>query len=347
MYHAGAQQFNPAFAFAGRTALATAVEALHVNLAAGFREREVMRTEADDRVLPVHGLDERFKCALQISHCDALVDDKAFNLVEHGGVRRVNFVLAVHAARSQNTDRRLADGFHGANLHGAGLCAQEDFFVICHIERVAAVTGGMILRNVQFGEVIVGKFNLGAVKNFEAHGDKNILGLIERFVHRVAVAQLNRSSGDGHVDCLGLQSGFHGLFLEFGTDGLDFFLNGSADIVRSLSHNGTFLCRQLAHCLQNTGQFTFFAEKAHAQRVQFSGVLDALERAERFLPDLFELFLHKRILLFVIIQKNKPFARDRDERPCFRGTTRCSQKKSALLFMPDNGGNNRRVLVGK
>ena len=218
---------------------------------------------------------------------------------------------------------------------------------ICHIERVAAVTGGVILRNVQFGEVIVGKFNLGAVKNFEAHGDKNILGLIERFVHRVAVAQLNRSSGDGHVDCLGLQSGFHGLFLEFGTDGLDFFLNGSADIVRSLSHNGTFLCRQLAHCLQNTGQFAFFAEKAHAQRVQFSGVLDALERAERFLPDLFELFLHKRILLFVIIQKNKPFARDRDERPCFRGTTRCSQKKSALLFMPDNGGNNRRVLVGK
>jgi hypothetical protein len=37
------------------------------------------------------------------------------------------------------------------------------------------------------------------------------------------------------------------------------------------------------------------------------------------------------MLLFVIIQKNKPFARDRDERPCFRGTTRCSQKICAAF----------------
>ena len=74
-----------------------------------------------------------------------------------------------------------------------------------------------------------------------------------------------------------------------------------------------------------------FAEKAHAQRVQLPGVLDAFQRAERFLPDFFELFLHKRMLLFVIIQKNKPSARNRDERPCFRGTTRCSQRICAAF----------------
>ena len=52
------------------------------------------------------------------------------------------------------------------------------------------------------------------------------------------------------------------------------------------------------------------------------------------------------MLLFVIIQKNKPSARNRDERPCFRGTTRCSQK-NLRCFLPGNGGNNRRVLVGE
>ena len=107
--------------------------------------------------------------------------------------------------------------------------------------------------------------------------------------------------------------------------------NGGADIVRGLTHDGTFLRGQLAHRLQNAGQLTLLAEKAHAQRVQFPGILNAFQRAERFLPDLFELFLHKRMLLFVIIQKNKPSARNRDERPCFRGTTRCSQRNSALL----------------
>ena len=160
------------------------------------------------------------------------------------------------------------------------------------------------------------------------------------------VTQLDRGSGDGHVDGLGLQSGLHGLFFQFGADGFDFFLNGGADVVRGLTHDGALLCGQLAHRLQNAGQLALLAEKAHAQRVQLPGVLDAFQRAERFLPDFFELFLHKRMLLFVIIQKNKPSARNRDERPCFRGTTRCSQK-NLRCFLPGNGGNNRRVLVGE
>ena len=204
----------------------------------------------------------------------------------------------------------------------------------------------MVLGDIQLGEVIVGKLDLRAVEDLEAHGDKNILGLVERLVHRMPVTQLDRGSGDGHVDGLGLQSGLHGLLLQLGADGFDFFLNGGANIVRGLTHDGALLCGQLAHRLQNAGQLALLAEKAHAQRVQLPGVLDAFQRAERFLPDFFELFLHKRMLLFVIIQKNKPSARNRDERPCFRGTTRCSQK-NLRCFLPGNGGNNRRVLVGE
>ena len=105
------------------------------------------------------------------------------------------------------------------------------------------------------------------------------------------VTQLDRGSGDGHVDGLGLQSGLHGLFFQFGADGFDFFLNGGADVVRGLTHDGALLCGQLAHRLQNAGQLALLAEKAHAQRVQLPGVLDAFQRAERFLPDFFQLLI--------------------------------------------------------
>ena len=61
-------------------------------------------------------------------------------------------------------------------------------------------------------------------------------------------------------------------------------------------------------------------------------------RAERFLPDLFQLFFHKRMLLFVIIQKNKALRPDRGRKtrlpryhPLFAEILRC--------FWPGNGGH--------
>ena len=42
--------------------------------------------------------------ALQVGHGDALVDDHALNLVEHGGVGGVHLVLAVDAAGGDDAD---------------------------------------------------------------------------------------------------------------------------------------------------------------------------------------------------------------------------------------------------
>ena len=102
----------------------------------------------------------------------------------------------------------------------------------------------MVLGDIQLGEVIVGKLDLRAVEDLEAHGDKNILGLVERLVHRMPVTQLDRGSGDGHVDGLGLQSGLHGLFFQFGADGFDFFLNGGA---KPRSHINISACNRITH----------------------------------------------------------------------------------------------------
>ena len=76
-----------------------ALKALHVHLAARLGEREVVRTEAGHGIGTVELFHQGVERALEIAHRDALVDDKALDLVEHRGMGRVDLVLAVHAAR--------------------------------------------------------------------------------------------------------------------------------------------------------------------------------------------------------------------------------------------------------
>ena len=270
-----------------------ALEALHVNLTARLGEREVVRTEADDGIRAIHGLDERFQRALEVSHRHALVNDKPLDLVEHRRVRCIDLVLAVHAARGKHTDGRLADGLHGADLHGAGLRAEEDLFIVCDVERVAAVTGRVIFRDVQLREVILGKLDLGAVEDLKAHRDEQILRLVERNVHRVAVAKLHGLAGDGDVDGLGLELLLERLCLEGGLCLIELLLDGGADVVCDLTHDGALLGGELAHRLEDGGQLALFAEKADAQGFQLAGIGDGVQRLERLLPDLFKLLFHK------------------------------------------------------
>ena len=99
VYHAGAEQLDPALTLAHAAALAVALKALHVHLAARLGEREVVRTEAGHGIGTVELFHQGVERALEIAHRDALVDDKALDLVEHRGMGRVDLVLAVHAAR--------------------------------------------------------------------------------------------------------------------------------------------------------------------------------------------------------------------------------------------------------
>ena len=210
MHHTGAQQLNPALAMAGgadltgRLARAVALEALHVDFAAWLREREMMRAEAHDGVLAVQALDERLQRALQVAHRDALVDDEALNLMEHRGVRGVGLILAEHAAGGQHADGRLLL-LHDADLHGAGLRAQQDGIVVVKIEGVGAVAGGMALFDVQLREVVGGLLDLRAVDDLIAHADEDLLDLLQHAVHRVLVAHFHGLAGNGDIHGLGLE----------------------------------------------------------------------------------------------------------------------------------------------
>ena len=76
----------------------------------------------------------------------------------------------------------------------------------------------------------------------------------------------------------GFQLRFHRLCLEGGLRFFQLFLNRRADVVCCLTHDGTLLCRELAHRLENAGQLALFAQKADAQRVKLVGIRRLGER---------------------------------------------------------------------
>ena len=84
MDHTGAEDLYPAFAFAGRAALASALVTPDVHLTAGLRKREVVRAETRDGPFSVELFNDQIQCGLEIRHRDALVYDHAFDLMEHG-----------------------------------------------------------------------------------------------------------------------------------------------------------------------------------------------------------------------------------------------------------------------
>ena len=69
-----------------------AVETHDIHLCGWFCEWEVVRTETDLCIISIQAFCNGFQGALQIRHGDALVNDKAFNLVEQGGVSGVHCV---------------------------------------------------------------------------------------------------------------------------------------------------------------------------------------------------------------------------------------------------------------
>ena len=157
----------------------------------------------------------------------------------------------------------------------------------------------MIFRDVEAGEVVVGKLDLRTVQNLKAHGDEQLLRLVQRDVHRVAVTQPHGVAGDGHVHRLGAELCLQRLFLEAGARFFKLILDGGAHVVRDLTHHRALLRGELAHHLEHARQLALFAKEADAQRVQLIGALDRAESIERFLTDLFKLLFHITAFSFV------------------------------------------------
>ena len=224
------------------------LKALHVHLAARLGEREVVRTEAGHGVGAVELLHKRVERSLEIAHRDALVDDKALDLVKHRGVGRVDLVLAVHAARRQDADRR-AGALHHAHLHRGGLTAEMDFLISGDIERVRPLADSVVFGDVQAVKIVIGKLDLRTVHNGKAHTDEDINDLIEHGVDDVLFAERDLFAGHRHVERFGAEL----CLLQFGGESaltaFDPAFQLAADLVRELADHGTLLGGELAHLL--------------------------------------------------------------------------------------------------
>ena len=243
-----------------------------------------MGAEAGLGALAVELLHHGVEGALQIGHGDALVDDHALHLVEHGGVGGVHLVLAVDPAGGDDADGQR-HGVHGPHLHGGGLAAEHHPAVLVKIEGVRPVAAGVPLAGVEPVEVQLGQLHLGAVQHGEAHADEDVLELVQGDIHGVPVAHRHGLAGNGDVQRLGLQPGLQRLGLQLPALGLQLGLQSGAHLVGQLAHGGPLLGGELAHLLEYGSELALLAQILDPQGVQFCGRSGLRKRGQSLRAD--------------------------------------------------------------
>lgn len=139
MHHTGSEDFEPAEFLQTRQPLPPQMTQLMSDFRGRFRKGEEARTETNLDGRAKHFLAEEFQRPFEVGQTDIFIDDKAFDLVEHGGMGCV-IVIAVHRARADHADGAVGrTGLHGTSLYRRGLGPHEEF--IGQIERVLHVSG--------------------------------------------------------------------------------------------------------------------------------------------------------------------------------------------------------------
>ena len=178
MDHSRPEDLHPARLLAGGAARPLADLALHVHLGRGLREREERGAEPHPRVGREEAPGERGERGLEVHEGDPFVDREPLDLLEHGAVRGIERVAAVHLPRDYDPDgRRVA--LQGADLHGRRVGAQQH--VSAQIERVLGIHGRMVLGEVERGEVIA----LGLGLRPDGAGEAELVEDLADLVHHL------------------------------------------------------------------------------------------------------------------------------------------------------------------
>src|SRR5260370_40082761 len=210
--HAGAEKFDPSSAFAFRTSSSAcwcagsdAERAGNVELDGRLGERKITGAEARLDAGVEELFDEIFDGAGEIAEGDVGVNGQALDLVKGEGVRGVGIVAAVDLAGNDDADRGLVL-FHGANLHGRSVGAKEKRRLRSlrqiPIERVHVVSDVMKFGDIQGFEIIVRRFDFGALDNGEADGEEDVFDFLEDLAEHVMRADGANDAGEGGVDAL-------------------------------------------------------------------------------------------------------------------------------------------------
>src|SRR5688572_8318452 len=199
MHHSRSTQLNPSRIFADPAAASFAFEATEVEFGTGLGERKVRWPKACDRVRSEHSPQKLRDSPLEVGHRDPAIDTQAFNLEEHGIVRRV-WRIATEDASGRDHPHRYTTPLHGVNLNRRGLRAKREAF--SRVERVLRRARRVMVRNVERVEVVEIGFDLAIVFDGVTECDKDVFDALAQQGDRMAMAGARATSRHRHVDNL-------------------------------------------------------------------------------------------------------------------------------------------------
>ena len=132
-----------------------------------------------------------------MSEVGARRDEQPLDLMERVQVARVVVVAPVHAPGHDDRDRRRVL-LHRTDLHRRRVGAQHE--IGTQVERVEALAGGMIGRDVERVEVVVIAFDFGPEQHREAAPLEVAGDVVQRAPHRMDRALQRCGAGKRDVD---------------------------------------------------------------------------------------------------------------------------------------------------
>ena len=111
--HASAAELDPA------------IVPVHVGLHTRLRERKERRPEANMHIFAQVAGGEHAQHALEVGHRHLPIDKQPLHLVKHWIVRCVGRIGPIDPSQRDDSQRRLLF-LHHADLHGAGLAAEQE-----------------------------------------------------------------------------------------------------------------------------------------------------------------------------------------------------------------------------
>ncbi len=153
-----------------------------------------------------------------------------------------------------------------AHLHRARVRAQQQ--PALDVEGVVHRPGGVILRLVERGEVVPVGLDFRAVGDIEADRAEDLLDPLPGADDGVDTAPPAAASGQGHVECILRQAGFHLPRFERVAAAGERLFDRLLGLVDAAARARTLLGRQACQSLEQLGEHTGFAEVARLDLLQ-------------------------------------------------------------------------------
>ena len=203
-------------------------------------------------------------------------------------------VRAEHTAGYQHLDRGLFT-IHYTDLAAAGLGAQHN--VIRDIEGILHIAGGMVLRHIQAGEVVVIVLDLRAFINFKAHAGEYINDLVLDEGDGVQVAGRADLGGHRNVHRLGSVAGSQRRLLDLLRQGLVLSLDPLLEFIDGLTDSGAILLGDIAQALGQACDLAVFAQVFLPEVRKLGFVSDDCASLLNSSAQLLDFFFHSTPLL--------------------------------------------------